>query len=79
MCTEFDKIHLLYLTYTIYASRSVMAPVCGPAGQALHILSTNISMPELKCGCQCVVPGDLNESCAVLGYYAVLIYFTVEA
>ena len=56
-----------------------MAPVCGPVGQALHILSTNISMPELKCGCQCVVPGDLNENCAILGYYAGLIYFVVEA
>jgi len=79
VCTEFDKIHLLCLTYTSSASRSVMAPVCGPVGQALHILSTNISMLELKYSCQCVVPGDLNESCAVLGYYVVLIYFTVEA
>jgi len=56
-----------------------MAPVCGSVGQTLHTLSTNISMPELKCGCQSVVPGDLNENFAVLGYYAVLIYFTVEA
>lgn len=79
MCTEFDKIHLLCLTYTSCASRSVVAPVCGPVGQALHILSTNISMPELKCGCQCVVPGDLNENCAVLGYYMVLICVMVEA
>ena len=72
MCTEFDKPHVLLLTYTSHAPRSVMAPVCCPVGQTLHTLSTNISMPELKRGCQCVVPGDLNESCTVLGYYAVL-------
>jgi hypothetical protein len=37
-----------------------MAHVCGPVGQALHFLSTNTIMPELKYSCHCVAPGDLK-------------------